>query len=344
MLAVRFESLENPLELREVDRPSPDDGEVLVDLKAAGICGSDLHHVEGKFETGTVPLTLGHEGAGVVSEVGSDVEHVEAGDEVVIHYIYPCGACEPCMEGSDNRCVDRESVGYDFDGTFAEYIAVPAYSAVKMEGDVSFGVGAISGCAVATGYHALKISELDPGDTVVVFGLGGVGLHAVLWANFFGAGKVIAVDPLESKFERARAYGADLTVDPGEEDLLDVIMDETGGLGADVAVECSGSTRAMEDALKVVNGVQWKSGNVISVGLQTEPISADYWQLREGSLKVSGDHSKVELKRILKLLGNGKVDLSKSVTHEVSLDELEEGFEILKNVEDVGRVVVDTDI
>lgn len=344
ILAARFEDLDHPLEIKEIDKPTPRSNEVLIDIKAAGICGSDLHHTTGEFPTGKTPITLGHEGAGVVEEVGSEVENLQEGDDVIVHYIDACGHCDACLQGFDNRCQNRNNVGYDIEGTFAEYITVSSYCAIKMGSEISYDVGAITGCAVSTAYHASKISELDPGDTAVVFGVGGVGFHAVLWTNFFGAGEVIAVDPVDPKLRRAREYGADVTINPEERDSVwNVIEEETDGLGADVAIECSGSAIAMEEALSSVKGKnQFASGRVISVGLQTEPITAEYWGLLEGALKVSGDHTKFELRRIVKLLENGAIDLSESVTHKVSLEEIEKGLDLIKNEEDLVRVVVDT--
>lgn len=343
MLAARFHEAGAPFVVEEIPEPEAGPGEVLVDVRAASLCGSDAHYQDddSDFDPRTTPLTLGHEGAGVVEAVGEGVDHVAPGDRVAIHYVSACGDCKPCLAGSDNRCRNRESIGSDLDGTFAERIAVPEHCAVPM-GDVSFEWGSIASCAVATAYHAVERADVGPGDTVAVFGVGGVGLHATLWAAFRGAGQVIAVDPVEPKLEGARAYGADLTVDPTDDDPVEAIRDATDGWGADVTLECSGSPDAMAAAIEAVNGGnQFESGTAVSVGLQHEPLSATYWGLREGGLLVSGDHTRGELRTILDLLENGRVDLSESITHRVSLDEINEGIALLDAAERVGRVIVE---
>lgn len=343
MLAARYYG-EGDLRVEDVDRPVPSDDEVLVDLRAASICGSDVNYLNGKTDPANDPITLGHEGAGVVADVGTDVDSVSEGDRVAIHYIRSCGTCRPCSRGFDNRCRNRRSIGHHVDGTMAEAIAVPERSVLPLPESVPFSWGAIACCAVATGYHALQRAELRSGDAVAVFGAGGVGQHAVLWADFLGAGTVIAVDLLDHQLEAAREYGADVALNPERDDVLDRIAEETDGWGADVAVECSGAPAAMEQAVDAINGSNgYESGNVISVGIQAEEVSVGFGDVREGALKVSGDHTRSELAELLTLLGAGAVDLSPSITHEVSLADVPEGVETFRESgERIGRIVVDT--
>lgn len=214
MLAARFKEAGKPFIVEQVDTPTIGAYEVLVEVKAAGICGTDVYYRKGEFSPYRVPLTLGHEGAGVVKEVGNSVTHLKVGDRVVIHYIVSCGNCEPCLQGFDNRCRYRQSIGSHADGTFAEYITVPASNALKIADHVPFEWGAITACAVSTAFHAVNISGLKVGDTVLVLEVGGIGPHAVMWAKFFGARKVVAVDLVDSKLEAAKVYGADFYVNP----------------------------------------------------------------------------------------------------------------------------------
>ncbi|MFB6119738.1 MAG: zinc-binding dehydrogenase [Halobacteriaceae archaeon] len=343
MRAARFHGV-GDLRVEDVERPSIGSDEVLVDVQAASICGSDVNYLDGKTAPATAPITLGHEGAGVVSAVGDAVASVETGDRVAIHYIESCGTCRPCSRGNDNRCRNRDSVGHHVDGTFAEYVAVPERSVLALPDSVSVAEGAVAGCAVATGYHALERADVTPGDSVVVFGAGGVGLHAVLWATVRGASQVVAVDVQDAQLDAAVEYGADLTLNPERHDVLDRIAAATDGWGADVAVECSGSPDAMADAVDAVNGANsYESGTVVSVGIQTEDISVGFDDVREGQLRVSGDHRRSELQEVLTLLGRDTVDVSPTLTHEVSLDDVQDGVDLVRDSDErVGRVVVDT--
>jgi len=344
MLAARFYDGDDSMTLEDVPEPEPAPDEALVDLRAASLCGSDHNYLTGKTTPGNTPITLGHEGAGVVTETGSEVTHLEVGDRVVVHYIRSCGNCEPCQEGFDNRCRNRRSVGHHVDGTFAESIAVPERSLCPLPGEIPFGWGSIAGCAVSTGYHAVARSGLSSGDIAVVFGVGGVGLHAVLWANHRGAATIVAVDPSDPQLEAAVAYGADVTLDPEHDDVLDRVAAVTDGWGADVALECSGSPAAMETAVDAVNGDNgYESGSVVSVGVQTEPVAVGFDDVREGQFRVSGDHTRAELTEIVRLLATGAVDIGDSITHRVALEEIHDGVALMDDpAERVGRIVVDT--
>lgn len=346
MLAIRLQSENSLPDMEEIDRPSTDDNEVLVKMKAASICGSDAHKWDPEFRPDTTPVTLGHEGAGVIAEVGEQVTHLSNGDRVVLDYIVSCGECRQCVRGYNNRCRYKQSLGKDRDGTFAEYISVPAENAIKIADSIPFEWGSISGCAVGTAYHAVNVAELTPGDTVTIFGAGGVGLHSVMWADYFGAGSVIAVDVVESKLDVAESYGADVLVDATKSDPVERIMDETDGWGTDAAIECSGASIAMEQAISSIDGRNHNaSGNVVSVGLQTEPMQAEYWGLREGKLAVSGNHTPTEFQEILELLEAGEVDLSDSITHTLPLEQIREGVDLLHDKEEhVVRAIIDFDL
>lgn len=344
MLAARFHDGADELSLEEIEEPTIAPNELRVDLRAASLCGSDINYLEGKTEPGSVPITLGHEGAGVVTETGETVDYVEAGDRVVIHYIQSCGHCDPCLEGYDNRCRNRRSIGHHVDGTFAESIVVPDRAVLPLPESISFEWGSIAGCAVATAYHAVGRARISAGDAVVVFGAGGVGLHAVLWANELAAGTVVAVDLSDEQLDVAREYGADVTLNPRRDDVLGEIADVTDGWGADAALECSGSSAAMEQAIDAIGGRNgYESGSVVSVGIQTEDISVGFDDIREGQLRVSGDHTRAELDDITTLLDRGVVDLSPSITHRFPLDRIDDAVATMTDdSERVGRIVIDT--
>jgi len=342
MLAAFYKEKGKPFVVEETEVPKIGPDEVLVEVKAAGICGTDVHYWKGEFSPASIPLIIGHEGAGIVREVGENVKNVKINDHVIIHYVISCGVCKNCSKGNDNRCRNRKSIGHDVNGTFAQFIKVPYRSAVKISQSVPLEWGAVIGCAVSTAYHAARVSNFEPGDTVIVFGVGGVGLHAVMWAKFFGAGKVIAVDPIESKLEKAKRYGADIVLNPLKDNVLEIVNKETEGFGADVAIECSGSSQAMMQAIKAIKGSnQFESGKLISVGLQTKPFQFEYWGLREGWATVSGDHTLSELHQIVKLVENGRINLSESITHRISLRDIGKGIELVESKEEhVERVVI----
>lgn len=346
MLAARFSENGEPFVIEEIDQPEIAPTEVLVNIRAAGVCGSDVHYRddESGFSPESVPLTMGHEGAGTIAEVGREVDHLEVGDRVTLHYVVSCGECKHCVRGQDNRCRNRRSLGHDIDGTFAEYVSVPARNAIGMSENVSYEWGAIASCAVSTAYHAVQRADLRAGETVVVFGIGGVGQHAVLWADFFGAGKIIAVDLLDRKLDTAEEFGADVTINGRKEDVLELIMAETDGFGSDISIECSGSSVAMEQCIESISGDnQFASGRAISVGLQHDPFeTATYWGLREGDLMVSGDHTRHELKEVITLMEEGKIDLDTSITHRHSLTGVNEALDRLESNEgDIGRTVLE---
>jgi len=343
MRAARLQQGRNHLSVKEIDKPSVGPRDVLVNVRAASICGSDVHHLSGELpiEDERRPLTLGHEGAGTVVETGDTVTSFEEEDRVTINYVISCGNCDPCLRGYDNRCRNRKSIGSDLDGTFAEYIVLPARSAIKLPEAISYELGSIASCAISTAFHAVERAELEKGDTVVVFGVGGVGLHAVLLASLSLSQTVIAVDPLDGKLDVAEEYGADVTINPDEENATEVIRGLTDGYGADVTLECSGSPLALEQALEAINGTnRFASGTTVSVGYQPSEIKATYWGLREGQLLVAGDHTRSELRRLLKLLESKRLDLTDSISSTTQLGDINDSVDQVDKGT-TGRLIVE---
>jgi len=198
MKAARLHQIRQELSIDPVQVPKVNANEVLVDIKASGICHSDLNYRNGVAPVGKLPIILGHEVAGVIAEVGNQVEDLEEGERVCIHYVISCGKCAYCSTGKDNLCEEYRMIGKDVDGGFAEYIKVPARNVLKLPKNIPFEQAATLGCAVSTPFHALRRGRASVGETVVVYGVGGLGVHAIqLASKIFGAGKVIAVDILE---------------------------------------------------------------------------------------------------------------------------------------------------
>jgi len=245
-------------ELR-VDEPGPE--EVRVEIHHAGACHTDWHAVEGDLPAGRYPVVGGHEGAGVVSAVGDAVDAVDVGDRVLTLWIPSCGTCDLCQQGYQNLCVEREAtyastlpdgtcrfhrgdedVGqFLLLGTFAEEIVVPERAVVPIPDELPTDLASIIGCGVVTGFgSAAYRADIEPNDTVVIVGAGNVGLNAIQGANHAGAGRIVAVDPVESKRAAAEAFGASHTIDPTVTDQAAAVADLTDDAGADVAVFCVG--------------------------------------------------------------------------------------------------------
>ena len=328
-----------PWNLEEVPDPTPGPLDVIVQMEAAGICGTDVGYRFGETKPRAAPLIPGHEIAGIVVEKGRDVQGVRVGDRVCVHYIVSCSVCRHCSGGNDNRCRSRRSIGAHISGGFAEYIALPSRNVFCIPESISMEVGAIIGCAVTTAYHALQCAHLERGETVVVFGLGGVGMHVVQWARMFGAGLIAAVDVVETKLEVASRFGADVLIDPGKEKPAEKILSLTEGYGADVAVECSGHPAGMKQALDSIHGKSvYESGRLVGVAAYLDQLVIDQPQLfREGAFIRSGDHNRSELRTVIELAANGRVDFSESITHRFPFEDLEQPLGMLRRRE--GNIV-----
>src|SRR6516162_8415752 len=207
MKAIQLVQLRQPLELREVAIPSIGPADVLVRVKAAGICHSDAHYRAGRSSVAGLPLTLGHEVAGVVEQIGPQVTEVRLGDRVCVHYLATCGECGPCRAGIEQFCRSGAMIGKHRHGGYAEFLSMPARSLFRLPDEIPFDVGAIMMCSSATAFHALRKARLKPGESVAVFGLGGLGISAIQLARALGAGQVFGIDIKEAKLALAQTLG-----------------------------------------------------------------------------------------------------------------------------------------
>lgn len=318
MKAIRFVGADQPLELREVPIPEIGARDILVKVKAAGICHSDAHYRAGLSPVRPVPLTLGHEVAGVVEKTGSLVVNAKAGERVCLHYNIACGDCYRCSTGHDQFCESVKMIGHYADGGYAEYIAVPARNAIPLPDEVPFEQGATLMCASATAFHALRKSRLKAGERVAVFGAGGLGQSAVQLAKAFGAIEVYAVDINAGKLNLAAQHGA-IPVNANETDPALEIKRLTKNKGVDVSIEMIGLPQTMKQALQVA-GVM---GRVVIVGLSSQPLEVrTYTELlgNEVELIGSNDHLLQELPLLVELARRGVLDASRIVTKTVPLD------------------------
>src|SRR5436190_4237611 len=242
MRAVRLVELGKALADTDVPIPEIGPSEVLIRVAAAGICHSDAHYRAGISKIDRLPLTLGHEIAGRVEEVGSDVTHVSAGDRVCIHYLVHCGSCEFCVRGLEQFCHSGQMIGKHRDGGYAEFIKVPAPNAFALPDEISFEVGAIMMCSSATALHALNKARLKSGESVAIFGFGGLGFSALQLARALGCGAIYVVDVNETKLATSATLGA-VPILATSGDPVQQIRDATGGRGVDVSIELVGSAK-----------------------------------------------------------------------------------------------------
>ncbi|MEA1903048.1 MAG: zinc-binding dehydrogenase [Actinomycetota bacterium] len=308
MKAVQLVELGQPLV--EVDLPMQPlaVGEVEVRVEAAGICRSDVHYRSGSRPVGVLPLTPGHEIAGVVASLGPDVDDLAVGDRVAIHYLVSCGECDQCLAGREQFCETGEMFGLNRDGGYAESVVVPARNAHLIPESIPAEIAAVMMCSSSTSLHALRKGRFTEGESVAVVGCGGLGMSAIKIAQALGASQVYGVDIDARKLEMVEHLGA-----------VPVRPEEIGGLGVDVALELVGlpeTMRACVDAL----GIQ---GRAVAVGLAHEPFQLHSFNdlvLREAEVIGASDHFGTEIGELFDLVVSGRLDLSDVVTGTVPLE------------------------
>lgn len=351
-----------PLTVGEVDLAEPQTGEVLVRVAAAGLCHSDLSVINGDRPR-PVPMVLGHEGAGVVQRVGAGVSDLSPGDHVVFVFVPSCGHCGPCQSGRPALCEPGalangrgELLGggsrlsrngqtvHHMTGvsSYASHAVLSRRSVVKIDREVPLNIAALMGCAVLTGAGAIfNTGAVAPGSQTAVVGLGGVGLAAVIGAAAAGAETIVAVDTLPAKLEMARSLGATHCFDATDPDVVGKIKEATRG-GVDAALEFAGSARALETAFAFTR----RGGTTITAGLPNpkamlniSPLTlvAEERSLR-GSYLGSGVPSR-DIPRFLGLFKRGKLPVDKLLTHRITLDQVNEGFDRLHSGEAIRQVI-----
>jgi len=327
--AARMHRIGEKLRIDSVKVPEAGSNDVIVDIKASGICHSDLNYRDGVSPVGKLPIILGHEIAGLISKTGERVKGIEEGDRVCVHYIRSCGDCSFCRTNRENFCEQYQMIGKDIDGGFAEYIKVPASNVLKLPSAIPFEQGCILGCAVSTAYHALKRGRIRAGDTVVVYGVGGLGAQAIPLAKIFKAEKVFAVDISDEKLKLAKKLGVDEIVNGTTEDPAQRIEEMTKGKLADLVLDFVGAAKVIEQEIRCVG----KGGRMVLVGIGQDDIRVSPYKTiigKEMELIGVNDHLRSELAELIDLVGSGRMDLSKSITHRVHLDEVNTGFKILE--------------
>lgn len=338
MKAAVFHGPDRPFSLEEVPTPTPGPGQVLIRVAGCGVCHTDLHYTDHGTPTfKTPPMILGHEISGVVEQVGQDVTHLGPNDRVLVAAVTSCGACEACREGRENVCAHGEMLGNHIDGGFAEYVVAPAKDTFVLPEEIPLVEGSIIADAITTPYHAVvNRGAVRPGDSVVVFGCGGVGLNVVQVAAAQGA-RVVAVDLSDDKLAWARKLGATHTVNPDAVERLDKELRKCTGGGADVAFEAVGKPVTQEAAL----GCLRTGGRAVFVGYSPDTMTLNSGRVMFRELEVVGSLGcrPVDYPRAMEMVRQKRIQLEPLVTHRFPLEEIEEAFDTLRGGTAI-RVVV----
>lgn len=323
------------LELMEFPDPTPGPGEVVLEIKASGMCGSDLKYYRNPPGTPTLglgerkgPIIGGHEPCGVVAEVGAGVDPQLAtvGDRVMDHHYDGCGVCKHCRGGWSQMCLDGTTVyGATGHGAHAKYMKVPAHTLVKLPDDLSFKAGAAISCGTGTAYGALKRLDLAGDETVVIFGQGPVGLSATQLAKAMGA-RVIALDISAERRQLAEDFGADVVIDPLNNDVVSAVRDLTGGEGAHKSLDCSSNPEARAAAVRCVR--TWGTACFVGEGGDVHlDVSQDLLR-RQVTLVGSWTFSKIGQADCARFISERKIDVDSLFTHEYRLDQAVEAYSL----------------
>ena len=362
--AVAFEA-DKPLTIATVQLEGPQTGEVLVEIKASGICHTDAYTLSGADPEGLFPAILGHEGAGVVVEVGAGVTSLKAGDHVIPLYTPECRQCEYCLSRKTNLCqAIRSTQGrgvmpdgtsrFSVDGTmlhhymgtstFANYTVLPEIALAKIREDAPFDKVCYIGCGVTTGIGAvINTAAVEPGANVVVFGLGGIGLNVIQGARMVGANMIVGVDINPAKRELAEKFGMTHFVNPKEVegDLVPYLVDLTKG-GADYSFECIGNVNLMRQALECCHK-GWGVSVVIGVAGAGQEISTRPFQLVTGRVwkgsAFGGARGRTDVPKIVDWYMEGKINIDDLITHVMPLERISDAFELMHKGESIRSVV-----
>jgi len=337
MKAVRYYGPNKPLKVEEIPIPKIKDNEVLVKVKAAGICHTDLHFLDGTLTPwkGELPLILGHEIAGEVHEIGKDVKKVKKGDRVVVNNNIGCGVCEYCKTGHQNICPSLDQIGFTVDGGYAEFVKAPEENLINLPDKVSFEAGSVLPCAGGSAYHALvSTAGLKKGETLMINGFGGLGTMALQIAKNIGA-KIIVVDVAEDKLQLAKKMGADGAINGAKANVPEEVKKLTGGKGADVIVEFVGRKQTMENAMNSLA----KMGRYVIVGYTKDHLDLIPLLISVGEYKILGSvaYTHDDLAAMVKLAHEGKIE--PVVSESFKLEEIPKALELIKEGKIIGRVV-----
>jgi alcohol dehydrogenase, propanol-preferring len=334
MKAVRLHEFGRPLKVEEVPEPKPGPNDVLISVKVSSICGTDLSIRAGRYPAPiALPRIMGHEQSGVVVEIGSEVKRLKVGDRVSSGCVVGCGACANCCKELEFWCTTLPSrfCGGDFEGSFADFMVMPERVVWKLPDELSFEEGSVLTDALATPYGAMKTADLRPGETVAIFGAGGLGLCSVQLAKVFGSTEVIAVDLLDHKLAMAKELGADEVINAQATDPVARIRSVTNG-GVDVAFVLVGSEQAMQQALASVGFI----GRVVLVGLGAQTLSVDPFSISYKKTTIMGHmgYPSTDFPVLMDLVRTKRINLQPIISHRLGFpSEVNRGMDLLQNDE-----------
>ena len=353
-----------PLEIEMVDLEGPKAGEVLIEMKATGVCHTDAFTLSGDDPEGEFPAILGHEGAGVVVEVGAGVESLKEGDHVIPLYTPECRECDYCLHPKTNLCQKIRSTqgkGLMPDGTsrfslkgkpilhymgcstFSNYSVLPEIAVTKVRKDAPFDKICYIGCGVTTGVGAVVFdAKVEPDSTVAVFGLGGIGLNVIQGARMVGASKIIGIDLNEERIEIAKQFGMTDFINPTKVDnLVEAIVDLTNG-GVDYSFECIGNVDVMRDALECCHK-GWGESVIIGVAGAGKEIATRPFQLVTGRVwrgsAFGGARGRTDVPKIVDWYMDGKIDIDSLITHKMPLEDINQAFDLMHEGKSIRSVV-----
>jgi S-(hydroxymethyl)glutathione dehydrogenase/alcohol dehydrogenase len=356
-----------PLEIVEVDLEGPRPGEVLIEMVATGICHTDAYTLEGKDSEGIFPSILGHEGAGIVREVGAGVTSLKVGDHVIPLYTPECRQCKTCLSHKSNLCTSIRSTqgqGLMPDGTsrfsyqgkpifhymgcstFSNFTVMPEIAVAKIREDAPFDKVCYIGCGVTTGVGAvIYTAKVEPGANVVVFGLGGIGLNVIQGARMVGADKIIGVDINPGKRAMAEKFGMTHFINPQEvgfDKVVQAIVDLTGG-GADYSFDCTGNVNVMRQALECCHR-GWGQSIIIGVAEAGQEIATRPFQLVTGRVwkgsAFGGARGRTDVPRIVDWYMDGKINIDDLITHTMPLEKINDAFDLMHEGKSIRSVVL----
>jgi S-(hydroxymethyl)glutathione dehydrogenase/alcohol dehydrogenase len=355
------------LEIHEVNLDGPAAGEVLVEIMATGVCHTDAYTLSGKDSEGLFPSILGHEGAGIVREIGAGVTSVKVGDHVIPLYTPECRQCKTCLSRKSNLCTairatqgkglmpdgtSRFSMGkeklfhYMGCSTFSNFTVLPEIAVAKIREDAPFDKVCYIGCGVTTGIGAVMYTaKVEPGTNVVVFGLGGIGLNVIQGAKLVGADKIIGVDVNPGKRAMAEEFGMTHFINPkdvGADKVVGAIVDLTGG-GADYSFDCTGNTQVMRQALECCHR-GWGQSIIIGVAEAGQEIATRPFQLVTGRVwkgtAFGGARGRTDVPKIVDWYMDGKIRIDELITHKMPLDKINDAFDLMHDGLSIRSVVV----
>ena len=364
--AAVLEEFGTPLEVQELELAEPQAGEVLVRLVACGVCHTDLYTASGADPSGYAPTVLGHEGAGVVERVGEGVTSLTPGDHVVTLFSPQCRECEHCLDPRTNLCLairEQQGLGFLPDGTtrlsrdgesirhfmgtstFAEYTVMPEIALAKIDSEAPLDRACLFACGLSTGLGAaMNTAKVEPGSTCVVFGAGMVGLGAVAGCRLQGAERIVCIDLSEERLALARGQGATETL-VGGPDTVQAVLDMTGGMGADYTFEATGNVAVMRQAVESAR-LGWGLATVCGVAGKGETLDVVPRFLitgrRVAGSSFGGVKGRDQVPEFVRLYLAGEIDVDAFVSHKLTLDEVNRGFELME-AQDGIRSVIDFD-